>query len=479
MSGKVVTLLESEPEKKLLSLIPSLVDPITGQYNFPPHSFFEGISKVREQGFKGSGEIVAIIDTGMDHDHPLLKGSIIDAQDFTQEGTPQDLHGHGTIVALLILYVAPQAKLLNAKALGEDGSGEKAALAAAMDWARRRHATVVNISSGVPAEDPLNKYPDFLRLHFANKKRSHWLLFFLRGHRFQRCAICEGAAQLIRSGTMVCSAVGNRKELVFCPGRGNRAVLAVGSAKIEGQRPAVARYSAYWPDLVAPELPLSEGTSFSAPFVSGVFCLLHELIETRDRPVRLVRLNYLTSRSNFLFDKGYFSDAIALYLKALTRDSHSVKHDAGGKSLENCLYCKSYVYPVRTRLGLAYLATGEPHLAQEQFSTNVKIAPTFPDAHMNLGAAYRNQGKHDAAVQEYHTALTLGAKPEAHEGLGDTLFLMGDLDQAINAFEESVKLDPTRTYSYQRLVQLCWQQGLTQKAEYYFRKMVSVGKHDM
>jgi tetratricopeptide (TPR) repeat protein len=95
---------------------------------------------------------------------------------------------------------------------------------------------------------------------------------------------------------------------------------------------------------------------------------------------------------------------------------------------------------------------------------------------MNLGAAYRNQGKHDAALQAYHTALTLGTKPEAYEGLGDTLVLMGDLDEAVNAFEESVKLDPTRTYSYQRLVQLCQQQGLTQKAEHYFIKMVSVGK---
>lgn len=476
MDKKEVILLETDPPKKLLSVIPQLVDPVTGQYNFPSHSFFEGVNKVHQEGFRGSGEIVAIADTGIDHTHPLLQETIVDAKDFTREGTVQDLHGHGTLVALIIRYVAPQARLLNAKALGQDGQGGKSALDQAMDWARQKHATVVNLSVGIESADPLNTYPKFLRRYLANKLRTHWLVSFLRGHRLERCSVCEQADRLIGSGIGVCAAVGNRKGVVTCPGRGHkRGMIMVGAAKIEGDLPTVASYSSYWPDLVAPELPLEEGTSFSTPFVTGVYCLLHELIETQGPPVGLGQLKDITSRGDFLFDKGYLNDAIALYLRAFQRDAHGNEHKTGRKRLEDCAYCKLYTYPVRTRLGMAYLQTGQPHLAEEQFAVNVQIVPTFPDAHMNLGAAYRHQGKYQEAVQEYSTALHLATKPEAYEGLAETFALMGDLDKAIGAFEASVKLNPNRAYPYQRLIRLCQQQGLIDKAQYYQNQLVSLG----
>lgn len=472
MAEKEVVLLETVPQKRLMSLLPKLVNPETGQYNFPAHSFFEGVEKVHQAGFRGSGEIVAVIDTGIDHTHPLLKEAVVDARDFTGEGTTQDLHGHGTMVSLLIRYVAPQAKLLNAKALAQSGKGEPSALAAAMDWAIQGRATVVNISAGVEAEDPLSAYPGFLRRYFAKKLRTYWPLFFLRSHLSERCPVCEAAGRVLRSGTMVCAAVGNRKGTVYCPSRGNKKALSVGTARTNGPATTVPGYSGHWPDLVAPEVSLAEGTSFSAPFVTGGYSLLHEAIETKDKPVNLARLGHITARGDFLFDKGHFHDAMGLYLRALARDAHGKKHDSGKKKLENCNYCKLYTYPVRMRLGLAYLQTGQSPLAEKQFELNVRIAPDFPGAHMNLGAAYREQGRLHDAEQEYLIALSLGGGPEAYEGLGDTADLMGNQDRAIDAFERSIGLDPSRCYSYRRLITLYRQKGLLDQAQICSERLV-------
>ena len=90
---------------------------------------------VWEQSKKGEGVVVAILDTGVDRDHPDLKENIIDGKNFTPEGNSDDYtdrNGHGTHVAGTIaacendsgvVGVAPKAKLLICKVLDRNGSG--------------------------------------------------------------------------------------------------------------------------------------------------------------------------------------------------------------------------------------------------------------------------------------------------------------------------------------------------------------------
>src|SRR5205823_14977002 len=101
--------------------------------------------KVHGEGFLGRGQIVGIIDTGIDSREELLKDRVVESEDFTWEGTTEDLHGHGTLVALIIRHVAPEARFLNAKALCRDGRGTSEALARALRWMAKRPTTVVNI----------------------------------------------------------------------------------------------------------------------------------------------------------------------------------------------------------------------------------------------------------------------------------------------------------------------------------------------
>ncbi len=69
-----------------------------------------------ESGFDGTGIIIAVIDTGVDYNHPDLfgfgeDGKVIGGYDFVdKDNSPMDTNGHGTEVAgslRLILYRVP------------------------------------------------------------------------------------------------------------------------------------------------------------------------------------------------------------------------------------------------------------------------------------------------------------------------------------------------------------------------------------
>lgn len=112
-------------------------------------------------GIDGQGIVVAVIDTGVDYNHPDLlgwgpDGKIIGGYNFVNEGQlPVDTNGHGTQVAGVIaadgqmVGVAPKAKLLAYK-VSEDGEGVSSELIVrAIERAVEDGADIINISLGV------------------------------------------------------------------------------------------------------------------------------------------------------------------------------------------------------------------------------------------------------------------------------------------------------------------------------------------
>lgn len=144
----------------------------------------------------GSGVVVAVIDTGVDTDHPVLKNSLVPGYDFTRNSaggsetgdvtqstvgvldargsTPERSRpgrvsqstvavldqssvgvldnpefaafGHGTMVSGIVHLVAPQAKILPLKAFGADGSGYGSDVLRAIYYAVDHDAKVINMS---------------------------------------------------------------------------------------------------------------------------------------------------------------------------------------------------------------------------------------------------------------------------------------------------------------------------------------------
>ena len=106
---------------------------------------------------------VAVIDTGVDYNHPDLLGRVILGRDTANEDDdPMDDEGHGTHVAGIVAAnagngqfgegVSPDSKLLAVKVLGADGTGTVFDVAEGMAYARTASTSpevkVINMSLG-------------------------------------------------------------------------------------------------------------------------------------------------------------------------------------------------------------------------------------------------------------------------------------------------------------------------------------------
>lgn len=112
-------------------------------------------------GFDGTGQTVAVVDSGIDTTHPDLAGKVTAAANFTSESDTRDMLGHGTHVASIIAGtgaasggaqkgVAPGAKLLNSKVCKGDNQCAESDIIAGMQWAVQQGAKVINMSLGAP-----------------------------------------------------------------------------------------------------------------------------------------------------------------------------------------------------------------------------------------------------------------------------------------------------------------------------------------
>jgi len=187
---------------------------------------------------------VAVIDSGVDGSHPELKGRIAAAKSFVGGSAKTDSLGHGTFVAGEIAAIsnngagiaglAPDARLLIAKVVRNDGSIPPKAEARAIRWAVRMRARVINLSLG-STRDPGDSSVD--------------------GYSAIEKQAIEFA---VRRGVLVVAAVGNGEDAPVQPWpyasypAAFPHVLGVGAYGRSGNVPAFSNRDKQYVDLVAP-----------------------------------------------------------------------------------------------------------------------------------------------------------------------------------------------------------------------------------
>jgi subtilisin family serine protease len=116
----------------------------------------------------GRGVAVGIVDSGVDAEHPDLKGRVKSSYEVTREGnqyavvpsTSGDAVGHGTACAGIIARVAPDAELHSVKTLR--GIGTHDALLVGLDFAVRQGMRVINLSLGATTREVYKPLHDIL-----------------------------------------------------------------------------------------------------------------------------------------------------------------------------------------------------------------------------------------------------------------------------------------------------------------------------
>ncbi|MGQ0615216.1 MAG: S8 family serine peptidase [Planctomycetaceae bacterium] len=236
----------------------------------------------------GTGQVVAVVDTGVDPTHPLLVGRLApggfdfigrdadptDERNFLDDdgdGLVDEQYGHGTFVASLILAVAPDVLLLPVRALNDEGVGTAASVAAAILWAVDSGALVINVSVDVPAS------PDVLRRAIDYAEDRGVVIIGAAGN--------AGANEVVfpaRYGAVVAvAAVSGSGILAPYSNRGSAVDLAAPGTDLVGAMPlALApNGTARW-----------SGTSFSAPLVAGAAALVRSAFPALNREEVLDRL---------------------------------------------------------------------------------------------------------------------------------------------------------------------------------------------
>ncbi|MEV7149534.1 type VII secretion-associated serine protease mycosin [Streptomyces sp. NPDC093084] len=143
---------------------------------------------------KGKGVTVAVLDTGVEADHPDLAGNVLPAKDMIGFGARQgqrDWARHGTAMAGIIaghghgygngegvMGVAPEARILPVRVILEDGDSARGkarstrgnALAEGIRWAADHGADVINLSLGDDSDSAHPEPSEDEAIQYALKK---------------------------------------------------------------------------------------------------------------------------------------------------------------------------------------------------------------------------------------------------------------------------------------------------------------------
>jgi len=236
----------------------------------------------------GAGVLVAVVDTGVDFDHPFLAGAVdAGGYDFISgdsdpdeernfvdddgDGVVDEQFGHGTFVASLVLAVAPGARILPVRVLDDEGFGTAETVAAGIVWAVDAGVQVINVSVDIPRSSEIvksaieyAKTQDVVVVASAGNDGRNALDF---PARFEEAL---GVAALDALGVRAFFSNFEDKVAVSAPG-----VDLIGAMPVERNPPGTARWS---------------GTSFAAPLVAGAAALVREAFPAMGRDAVRQRL---------------------------------------------------------------------------------------------------------------------------------------------------------------------------------------------
>ena len=100
-------------------------------------------------------------------------------------------------------------------------------------------------------------------------------------------------------------------------------------------------------------------------------------------------------------------------------------------------------YQAHSNLGAALREQGKPAEALQHFTEALRIRPDYLMAYSNMASTLRDLRRFGEAIACYQKTLEIDPRQaDAHYHLGDVYWLTGNLDTAVQHFQETLRLDP-------------------------------------
>lgn len=243
-------------------------------------------TKVVDSACSGLGIKVAVLDTGMDLEHPDFAGRKIRSRSFIFGETVQDANGHGThcigtacgpkdVLELPRYGVAYNAEIFAGKVLSNRGSGSDSGILAGIEWAVNNGCAIISMSLGAPTRPGDTFSPIYERVG-QRALRQGSLIIAAAGNESRRDTgrINPVGYPANAPSLMAVAALDNRLEPAF---------FSNGSINLDGGQvdiagPGVDVHST-WP--MPERYKAISGTSMATPHVSGIAALYAEATGAR------------------------------------------------------------------------------------------------------------------------------------------------------------------------------------------------------
>lgn len=250
----------------------------------------------------GAGTIVAVLDTGVQADHPAFLGVDLVQKNFT-DGPDHDIDGHGTHCAGTIFgrdvdehrigIARGIKKALIGKVIGGTNGGSSESLVKAVLWAQSLGADVISMSLGMDFPGFQERLMKVNNLPVRQATSIALEAYRLNLEMFNKLSKSILGTQGVMGGSVVIGAAGNESAMpqytiAASPPSNSEEFVSVGAV----QRNATGGYelatfsnvnaklaapgTAIWSAALGGGMTQMDGTSMAAPHVAGVACLWYE-----------------------------------------------------------------------------------------------------------------------------------------------------------------------------------------------------------